>query len=352
MLEKSTTMDAGNTGMKVGYASTKAPGLDDKGTAAVSVNTTTQKMVAATVGSVLTASVGKVFCNSRSKRTNITVTPFDVVRVRMQNQEALIHESGAQAIAPGRKITGTWTGLRTIAKYEGFTTLFRGLNLTLLMVVPSNVGYFVGYEYMRDHSPIKSDVFTPLFAGGIARTLVATAASPVELIKTRIQTISAASRGEAFSLVMGGVKSMIKVEGVTSLWKGLVLTLWRDVPFSGIYWMSVEMMKRRLSQTSYFRKHPEHNLVQSFIAGVTGGVTAAIFTAPFDVGKTRRQVGSQSSKFANMRTLQILTTIARTEGFSALYVGAVPRILKVAPASALMITTYDTVKKLYGNPSP
>lgn len=239
--------------------------------------------------------------------------------------------------------------MRTIAKYEGMSTLWRGLNMMLIMAVPSNVTYFVGYEYLRDNSPIKSEIATPLLAGGLARVLAATLTSPAELIKTRLQSIQGASRSEALSQVMRGVKDMVKVEGVGSLWKGLVLTLWRDVPFSGIYWMTVEATKRKVAQTSFFQKNPDQVLMQSFIAGCTGGMVAAIFTHPFDVGKTRRQVGHHSSKFATMGIVPLLTTIVKNEGISALYVGLVPRILKIAPACALMITTYDVVKKVFGN---
>lgn len=301
-------------------------------------STMTQKMVAASAGSIITGSV---------------VTPFDVVRVRMQNQDFLARQaSTTTASTPSMpRITGTWSGMRTIAQYEGFTTLFRGLSLMLVMAVPSNVGYFVGYEYLRDHLPLESEALRPLVAGGVARALVASVSSPVELLRTRLQTYSGppgASRGEAFKVVLAGVRGMVRSEGVASLWRGLVLTLYRDVPFSGIYWMSVELVKRRLARTAYFQRHPEHSLVQSFVAGVTGGVTAAVFTAPFDVGKTRRQVaGAQGSRSAGVGTMKMLMEIVRTEGVGALYVGAVPRILKVAPASALMISTYDTVKKLY-----
>lgn len=36
---------------------------------------------------------------------------------------------------------------------------------------------------------------------------------------------------------------MIARQGFTGLWTGLGPTLWRDVPFSGIYWTSYEMIK-------------------------------------------------------------------------------------------------------------
>lgn len=249
--------------------------------------------------------------------------------------------------ATKKRFTGTWEGLRKISQYEGVAGLWRGLGLTLLMSVPSNVVYFIGYEYLRDNSPVQSQVLTPLLAGSIARMMSATVVSPIELVKTRLQSVSSSSRSKALADVMQGMRDMVKAQGLTSLWKGLVLTLWRDVPFSGIYWMSVEVIRKRLSRVEYLQTHPEYHFLEPFIAGSVGGMLASICTSPFDVGKTRRQVGHHSSTSANMGMVKLLSSIVKTEGFGALYVGAVPRILKVAPACAIMITSYETGKKVF-----
>lgn len=246
-----------------------------------------------------------------------------------------------------KRFTGTWEGLRKITQHEGITGLWRGLGLTLIMSVPSNVVYFIGYEYLRDNSPVQSQVLTPLLAGSLARIMSATVVSPIELIKTRLQSVSSSSRSKALSDVMNGMRDMVKAQGITSLYKGLVLTLWRDVPFSGIYWTSVEVIKKKIAQAEYFQRHPEHKFLDNFVAGSVGGMIAAIFTAPFDVGKTRRQVGHHSSTSANMGMFKLLFNIVKNEGIRALYVGATPRILKVAPACAIMITSYETGKTVF-----
>lgn len=249
--------------------------------------------------------------------------------------------------ATKKRFSGTWEGLRKISQYEGLSGLWRGLGLTLLMSVPSNVVYFIGYEHLRDNLPLQSPMLTPLLAGSLARTMSATVVSPIELIKTRLQSVSSPSRNKAFTDVMNGMKDMVKAQGITSLWKGLILTLWRDVPFSGIYWMSVEIIKKRVSELEYFNVNPHHRFLESFVAGSVGGTIAAIFTSPFDVGKTRRQVGHHSSTSAHMGMFKLLSEIVKNEGFGALYVGAIPRILKIAPACAIMITSYETGKKVF-----
>lgn len=345
-----------------------------------------EKMLAACSGSLL---------------TSVVVTPFDVVRVRMQQQSAFPYEPVTSAspirstlksvrafpvteIPSGVGVTkccrdvfwfpstidycvasqlassaqqscavqdsrfhGTWDALRKISTNEGLTSLWRGLSLTLIMSVPSNVVYFIAYEHMRDSSPIRSEILNPLVCGGLARALAATVISPFELIKTRLQS----ARGDgAFRNTLLGVKDMIANQGVMSLWRGLVLTLWRDVPFSSVYWVVVEYVRKKIDATAYFNdpSNPHHTLVPAFTAGSIGGAVAALLTTPFDVGKTRRQIGHHECSSASMGMLPFMHQIYKSEGPAALFVGLTPRVLKVAPACAIMISSYELGKKLFG----
>ena len=132
-----------------------------------------------------------------------------------------------------------------MAKHEGVGTLWRGLSLTLLMAVPSNIIYFTGYEYIRDHSPISNHPLNPLFCGSLARTLLATFVAPAELIKTRLQSIPTDLKSASHILfnLLRDLSAAVKKDGVRTMFKGLGITLWRDVPFSGIYWSSYEYFK-------------------------------------------------------------------------------------------------------------
>jgi len=75
---------------------------------------------------------------------------------------------------------------------------------------------------------------------------------------------------------------------------------------------------------------------------------AAFVTTPFDVIKTRQMVdvyvSHNSTKPAG--TVSSLKRILAEEGPRALFAGAMPRLLKVAPACAIMIGTYEYAKAL------
>ncbi|KAI9666439.1 MAG: hypothetical protein M1821_004375 [Bathelium mastoideum] len=283
-----------------------------------------------------------------------------------------------------RTFNSTVDGLRKIARNEGVLTLWRGLSPTLMMAVPGNVIYFAGYDWLRTSaaSPLKdrvSDAYAPFAAGSVARVVAALFVSPIEMLRTRMQHAEGATG--VMSETMRGLRMMVGSEGYRSLWRGLSLTLWRDVPFSGLYWWGYEVGRDMLVQSRGEARtvsgsadgallpmgqrptlaEQSHStlLLDSFIAGAGSGAVAAFVTTPFDVGKTRQQVVRFSSRQLTRlpdgqlpperRSMpQFLWHIFKTEGTHGLFKGWAARCLKVAPACAIMISSYEIGKKMAG----
>lgn len=287
-----------------------------------------------------------------------------------------------------RTINSTWDGLRKIAQNEGPRTLWRGLSPTLVMTVPANVIYFAGYDWLRtaSASPLRqniADPYIPLVAGATARVLAAIAVSPIEMFRTRMQAANhPATAAGHFRETLDGLRNMVASQGVFSLWRGLTLTLWRDVPFSAIYWWGYETTRNtltdqrgrraarddgfefrmgrgeeRVRRRSRSRSQENHRdtLVDSFVAGATSGAVAAFVTTPFDVGKTRQQVvrhmGDSVRDAARARPEdksipRFLMHIYREQGMPGLFKGWAARCLKIAPACAIMISCYEFSKKI------
>ncbi|KAI9231953.1 MAG: mitochondrial carrier domain-containing protein, partial [Podila humilis] len=159
----------------------------------------------------------------------------------------------ASKAAQERYFHGTWDGVKKIVRHEGASSLWRGLSPTVAMSIPATVIYFVGYDYLKvvlseRMNGSTPETLAPLAAGAFARTVAATVISPLELFRTRMQSVHTETKGNSglFRGVFQGVVTMVQQEGVLSLWRGLGPTLWRDVPFSAIYWMGYENIKRRL----------------------------------------------------------------------------------------------------------
>lgn len=248
-----------------------------------------------------------------------------------------------------------------ITQLEGITTLWRGISLTLLMAIPSNIVYFTGYEYIRDKSPI-SELYpkiNPLLCGAIARIIAATTVAPIELIKTKFQSIPTTSKTtnslHIFKDLLRDTRIEIGERGVVqSLFKGLEITLWRDVPFSAIYWCSYETCKKQIWFPNETHNNTIH-FINSFMSGSISGTIAALVTHPFDVGKTRQQIsllgnGKGNNRGANTvrnrNMFKFLNQIRIREGWKSLYTGLGPRLVKIAPSCAIMISTYEISKKI------
>lgn len=340
-----------------------------------------QRMISACLGSFITSFV---------------VTPFDVVRIRIQQQEVIpnpccadgstpvlqaarntLKDARASVTKPSSpgifwisqyycgttetcpRITSTFQGMSVIARNEGIRTLWRGLSLTLFMAIPSNIIYFTGYEYIRDRSPIAQHTLNPLVCGMLARTMAATTVAPVELLKTRLQSIPSEVRGEQpqqkiFSHLIKDAAQSFRARGVGSMFTGLQITLWRDVPFLGIYWLCYELFKDRIGRTlgvdfSALASQQDDLRVfsTSFLSGSISGMIAAFFTNPFDVGKTRLQIASETTGQRNITMFRFLYEILRREGLSALYGGFGARVMKIAPLCAIMISSYEITKKVF-----
>lgn len=352
---------------------------------------------------IVSGSIGSII-------TSLVVTPLDVVKIRMQAAvpevqtspyrpsnlvrcprgcgTVVVFNGHMDCVLPKRSVAyfdslgnltqqakaSTTTGggplrlVRNIFAAEGLQGIYAGLFPTLLMAVPNTVLYFSAYDeliyWLRKNCNDAS--WAPLLAGGSARFLASSVTAPLEALRTR----QAAASGQN-SITLGffeDLRKILRSEGPGVLYQGWRSTMWRDVPFSAIYWLCIEEMKAHwLSRLDRTPSTSEQAGI-SFGSGATAGLIAAACTTPFDVVKTRLQTANmqlventvdsnclhngasvykptQQSK----GTFTALREIAKNEGITALWTGNQARMLKVAPACAIMISTYEFGKRLLTN---
>mmetsp|Transcript_6733 Transcript_6733/g.28796 ORF Transcript_6733/g.28796 Transcript_6733/m.28796 type:complete len:314 (-) Transcript_6733:6952-7893(-) len=272
--------------------------------------------------------------------TALVATPLDVVKTRMQ-----AHVCDAGVCVNQAHFGGPLDGMRKIWRMDGTRALWRGLNVTLTIVVPSTAVYFTAYDgfskFLRSRLSLEHTQAT-LIAGASARMMTTTVFGPLELARTRIQ-----SGMEGNRTVLQVLSNLARDRGIRSLWAGLLPTLWRDAPFSAIYWTSYEQLKREDGLLCQLTNSP---IVVSLLAGTGAGSVAALITTPADVIKTRRQaiqLSAAESKFADRTFLASLRHVATEEGLLSLMTGAGPRLAKVAPSCAIMMGCYELVKQIF-----
>ncbi|KAG7099277.1 hypothetical protein E1B28_001136 [Marasmius oreades] len=321
------------------------------------------KLVAAASGSTMTA---------------LTMTPFDVVKTRLQTQrpapeplfprpppnmccrpgqlQCVRNMSSYARTLAGEEFVCVWENgvfktervngfldaIRHVVRAEGVRGLWKGAGTTLVIGVPSSTSYMLTYDHLLNVTlpPLLPSSLVPLTSGMLARTAISTIISPLELIRTNLQsTPISAETPHTLRSVLVSIGGLARSQGFASLWRGLGPTLWRDVPFSGIYWASYESCKKT------FARFRAEGAWVAFVSGAVSGTSAALITSPLDVVKTRRQALVMSPADTHTSSLQLIKQILRTEGAPALFVGLTPRIAKIAPACGIMIACFEGIGK-------
>jgi solute carrier family 25 protein 39/40 len=272
--------------------------------------------------------------------------------------------------------------------------LWRGLDISLVVTIPMVGIYMPLYDTLSSSlGGVNGGVLGPLapaVAGMGARAVAVYATAPLELIRTQKQATLASPKplltpqpSAARSTSLSSLTSRLSVlsrttnlASVSGMWLGVGATLWRDVPFTGIYWLVVEPMRSRLldlecqlsrssasftsSSSSVQESRPSQQQVlwANLISGGISGALAAVVTTPFDVVKTRMQVSglmingpsAPTSSPPVVTTLQspgpfsVFNKVWREEGLRGLFTGVGPRAARTAPACAIVIATYEVVK--------
>lgn len=216
--------------------------------------------------------------------------------------------------------------------------------------VPSSTAYILTYDHLLNVSLpaiMPTGPMLPLVAGILARSVITSIMSPLELIRTNLQsTPPSPNQPHTLRSVLSSIQNVVRRNSVFFLWRGLGPSLWRDVPFSGVYWASYEAWK------GFYARRGHEGAFVAFLSGASSGILAALMTSPFDVLKTRRQTLLMSeSALSHTQSIPLLLRIIRTEGLGALYAGNFPRMAKIAPACGIMISCYEVRRLSLNNDS-
>uniref|UniRef100_A0A673J349 Solute carrier family 25 member 40 n=1 Tax=Sinocyclocheilus rhinocerous TaxID=307959 RepID=A0A673J349_9TELE len=265
-----------------------------------------------------------------------SLTPLDVVKIRLQAQNnpfpkgkcfvycnglmdhICICENGnsnAWYTTPGH-FTCTLDAFIKIICIEGVFSYISAVQT----LVPATVIYFTCYDQLLCLA--SHDFFLHLSVGS------ATVISPLELVCTKMQ-----SEKQSYQELSAVIRSALHNE---------------DVPFSAMYWFNYEKGKAWLCQ---YYNCTDPTFAITFTAGALSGSFASVITLPFDVVKTKRQVelGELQTMKCDVHTslIQHMKRIVAENGVSGLFAGFLPRLIKVAPACAIMISTYEFGKAFF-----
>eukprot|EP00922_Rhytidocystis_sp_ex-Travisia-forbesii_P042890 GHVS01064119.1.p1 GENE.GHVS01064119.1~~GHVS01064119.1.p1 ORF type:complete len:292 (-),score=52.04 GHVS01064119.1:106-981(-) len=259
-------------------------------------------------------------------------TPFDVVKNYWQYNAALANRRTS--------ITAVEV-LHHLYRSSGGSvgTFWTGLGPALGVIVPANIIFFALYEkFKRNNS-------SAALSGMQARTCAVAVVAPVEFLRTKLQ--ADIGRLSAWQLL----KFTFNNEGLASLWRGLLPTLMRDVPFSAIYWELNEKMKelvRRYDKDYERRPHLVSNFLYPFVTGGASAGVACVVTHPCDIIKTNLQATNRFRVVRGdhrlsppLRSLAVIGELWQVGGLRSFGVGLGPRLAKIIPSCAVLLATYE-----------
>lgn len=183
----------------------------------------------------------------------VIVTPFEVVKTRLQAQVGAISGGGAVQL----KYKGPVHCLSRILAKEGVSGLWKGAGPTVFRQATNQASMFTAYTWLRQNLWGGAEELKP-WQAGINGLMAATVGpllnGPSDVIKTRLMN-QTASMYDADQRYKGPVDALIRIvrtEGVPALYKGIVPRLARVAPGQAITWMAVEQFNTVCNTMNWF----------------------------------------------------------------------------------------------------
>ncbi|KAJ0064927.1 hypothetical protein NL108_017657, partial [Boleophthalmus pectinirostris] len=228
--------------------------------------------------------------------------------------------------------SGTYDCFKKTVSKEGLLGLYRGMGAPLLSVAPIMAISFFGFALGKQlQQPEPNQALTPsqLFLSGcLAGVFTTTIVVPGERIKCLLQVQNFSGQVRYSGPVDCAVR-LYKEHGIRSIYKGTVLTLIRDVPSSGLYFLTYEYLKNMLTPEG--QSVSELTTPKIILAGGVAGILNWIIALPPDVLKSNFQTAADG-KYRGL--VDVLRTLLKEEGPRALYTGFNAVFLRAFPANA------------------
>lgn len=230
--------------------------------------------------------------------------------------------------------------MKTLKNDGIFKGLYAGTTPSLAANVAENAVLFCAYGYCQKvvssvtgRHGNDMTVLDKASSGMLAAFFSSFALCPTELIKCKLQSLNETNTKPISASKL--TVNIIKSQGVSGLYNGLTSTIAREMPGYFAFFGGIEATKHILYAYTPLRKSQNDSLV-SILSGGIGGTCLWLTIFPFDLVKTRIQIENSS---LNLR--QMLMKIVRNEGFSYLYRGLTPTLIRTFPATAALLVTVD-----------
>ncbi|KAG9441267.1 hypothetical protein H6P81_017121 [Aristolochia fimbriata] len=231
----------------------------------------------------------------------------------------------------------------SVVSDRGLIGLYRGIGSNIASSAPISAVYTFTYETVKGSLlpffPKEYHSLVHCTAGGCASIATSFIFTPSECVKQQMQV------GSRYQNSWSALVGILAKGGVSSLYAGWGAVLCRNIPHSIIKFYTYESLKQFIMPS--LQPNGYTNPVQTLVCGGLAGTTAALFTTPFDVVKTRLQTQIPGSVRQYNGVFHVLQQITKNEGVKGLYRGLTPRLVMYMTQGALFFASYEFFKSVF-----
>ncbi|XP_063263478.1 mitochondrial glycine transporter isoform X3 [Prinia subflava] len=179
-------------------------------------------------------------------------------------------------------------------------------------------------------------VLKAFVCGSISGTCSTLLFQPLDLLKTRLQTLQPAVDRSGRAGMVTLLFRVVRTESILGLWKGVSPSFARCIPGVGIYFSTLYVMKQK------FLVDRSPTALENVFLGATARAVSGICMLPVTVVKTRYESG----RFGYGSVYGALKSIYQTEGARGMFSGLTATLLRDAPFSGIYLMFYTQTKNL------
>ncbi|KAI0565488.1 Mitochondrial carrier [Gracilaria domingensis] len=311
--------------------------------------------------------------------STVTLQPLDVLKTRMQMSAAYSRTIHLKTKLKVRPNAGAIETISAIATQDGAHGLWRGVVPSVLRNAMSVGCYMMLLDVTTSRLAAPDGTLSDrasFLAGGSSRLMTVLLLSPMSVVKTRMETVEYSAK---YNGTIDALTKIAKQEGRQGLYRGLIPSIMRDVPYSATYMFlylrsrefigsavgladNRSVIVRKVSQTHKVNQTspgaaPRQKVdsqqmlsrVVTFASGGFSGGLATLLTQPLDVAKTRIQL-STGARGAPSRYSGFVDAVHRTwaeEGAFGFFRGSVPRFVKRIMGAAITWMVFEECNTFY-----
>ncbi|KAF9580851.1 Mitochondrial oxaloacetate carrier protein, partial [Lunasporangiospora selenospora] len=269
----------------------------------------------------------------------VTITnPAEVIKTRLQLQGELMRQ------APGttRIYTNFAQAFVHIAKHEGIRGLQRGLGCAYMYQIMMNGTRLGLYDPIKhlihaafNTDPARNNNLVNIAAGGSGGILSAALASPLFLVKTRLQSFSSheatrVGHQHHYRHTFAALSAIFRTEGWRGIYRGVDASMLRTGAGSAVQLPLYDLVKQKLIKVGGL----DNGALCHGLSSLISGFFLCIVMNPFDIISTRmfNQAPDPVTGKGGMlykSPADCLVKTIRAEGVSALYKGFTAHYLRI-----------------------